>query len=227
MSHSNTTRDSLHLQRRQYDALHPLGFPDLLPQTFTVHDLPDTLLSYRSERKTWTPGHEDARMSKAICHFFLDDYRFESVWTQLHNGMRRVERYWGALTPDFSLYANWPTVCQQWNHYRQQWLGCYWQEHGIPVIPTVNWSTPDSFYWCFSGIPQQQIVALSVPDLRSTPTKRLFMAGYRQMLKVLQPSAVLVYGTLPEILKSAYPRAEIREYPPDWLRLRDLNRSDE
>lgn len=214
--------NALHLQCRQYPATHPLGFPDLLPQTFTRADVPNTLLSYRVERPCWKSQAHDDQLAQSLCHFFLDDFRFESVWSQLHTGLVRVKRYWGALTPDFSQYTNWPSVCQQWNHYRQQWLGRYWQEHGVKIIPTVNWSTPDSYYWCFAGIPQHQIVALSVPDLRSYATKREFMAGYRQMLKVLQPSTVFVYGTLPEILKSAYPHAEIQECPPDWLRLRAL-----
>ena len=49
------------------------------------------------------------------------------------------------ITPDFSLYRDWPVMLQQWNVYHSRWVGRFWQEHGLRIIPTVNWSTPDSY----------------------------------------------------------------------------------
>lgn len=77
------------------------------------------------------------RHAAAFCHFFLDDYRFESVWTKPDTALNRLHGFYGALTPDFSLYADWPLAVQQWNHYRRQWLGRYWQEHGLRVISII------------------------------------------------------------------------------------------
>lgn len=79
------------------------------------------------------------------------------------SGAVAVRRFWGTLTPDFSMYIGWPLILQQWNRYRSQWLGRYWQEHGVKVIPTVNWSGRDRYDWCFAGIPSRQVVALAVP----------------------------------------------------------------
>ncbi len=199
--------DALHIRRRHYPAANPWGFPDLLPQTFILPDRVQ-LLSYRER--------DDAgkRHAVSFCHFFLDDYRFESTWTKPDSALQRLYRFRGVLTPDFSLYADWPLAVQQWNHYRSQWLGRYWQEHGIKVIPTVNWSTPDSFDWCFTGIPPGQIVALAVPDMRRSPVKAAFIAGFEAMQAAVQPIRILVYGKLP----FTDDRAET--LPTDWQAMR-------
>lgn len=204
--------DVLHIRRRHYPSSNPWGFPDLLPQRFT---LPESipLLSYKER------DDQGQRHAQALCHFFLDDYRFESVWTKPDQGLSRVGRFWGALTPDFSLYTDWPLILQQWNHYRRQWLGRYWQEHGVKVIPTVNWSTPDSYRWCFAGIPHEQVVALAVPDLRHDLTRHAFTEGYQAMREALQPQRILIYGRLPNDLHDD----RALEYAPDWERLRTLN----
>lgn len=201
--------DVLHIRRRHYPACNPWGFPDLLPQAFT---LPDTtpLLSYRER------DDSGQRHAQAICHFFLDDYRFESVWSKPDWGLSRVRRFRAVLTPDFSLYADWPLIIQQWNHYRRQWTGRYWQDHGVKVIPTVNWSTPDSYAWCFTGIPPGQTVALAVPDLRKPDVRQRFSTGYQAMQDALRPAQLLVYGHLPSELHTP----QVREFPPDWQRLR-------
>ena len=193
--------------RRPYaGASNPWGFPDLLPQTFTLPE-PLRLLSYRDS--------EDH--TAAFCHFFLDDYRFESVWNKPDTALNRIRGFYGALTPDFSLYTDWPLLIQQWNHYRRQWLGRYWQEQGIPVIPTVNWSTPESFDWCFTGIPANQTVALSVPDLRSQTVRQGFLAGFEAMIEAVKPLRLLIYGRLP--IRTDIPCIEVL---PDWVRLRKM-----
>ena len=203
--------DTLHIRRRHYPSANHWGFPEFLPQRFTLPSA-ITLLSYKER------DDSGQRQAQALCHFFLDDYRFETVWNKPDTGLNRVGRFWGALTPDFSLYTDWPTIVQQWNHYRSQWLGRYWQEHGIKIIPTVNWSTPDSYEWCFAGIPTHQIVALAVPDLRHPQTRAHFTMGYQAIRATLAPSRILVYGRLPRELHSA----ASQEFTPDWHQLRAI-----
>lgn len=82
------------------------------------------------------------------------------------------------------------------------------------VVPTVNWSTPASYRWCFAGIPSQQVVAVGVPDLRQPITRILFSLGYLRMLKDLDPAVVLVYGELPFYCSRAV------EFQPDVVAMR-------
>ena len=83
---------------------------------------------------------------KAV-HFFLDDYQFARVWTDPDRYIPVLQRFKYVLTPDFSLYTDFPKPLQIYNHYRKHWLGAYWQMHGINVIPTICWSDQDSFEW--------------------------------------------------------------------------------
>ena len=203
--------DALKIRRRHYPATNPWGFPDLLPQNFHIAIIPK-LISYRDH------CDDSAALARSACHFFLDDHRFESVWNQPDRALTRLRSFGYVLTPDFSLFTDWPRIVQQWNHYRSQWLGRYWQEQGLKVIPTINWSTSDSYPWAFAGIPIRQIVAISTPDPRDRITAPLFTQGYRAMLETLQPRSVWVYGKLPRELA----HVEAIELPPDWHRLRRL-----
>jgi hypothetical protein len=131
-----------------------------------------------------------------LCHFCLDDYRFEPAWTQPDVGARHVAGYCAACTPDFSLYPDWPIAAQVWNTYRSCWLGRYWQDGGVRVIPTVNWSDHRSFAFCFDGIPSRQILTIGTADCRRAHVERRFSAGLSAMLQRLEPAALIVYGRL-------------------------------
>ena len=104
--------------REVFTSTSSLGIPDLLPQDFTT--LPDDfrLQPYRTKR---------VDEGRDICHFYLDDYRFETTWNKPNAALIHLRRYWAVMTPDFSLYPQWPMVVNQWNTYRSQWLGRWWQ----------------------------------------------------------------------------------------------------
>lgn len=103
------------------------------------------------------------------------------------------------MSPDFSTYTDFPKAIQIYNHYRKHWVGAYLQENGVNVIPTISWSTPDSFEWCFDGEPVGGVVAVSsVGAANSKAKKELFLAGYNEMLARLQPEVILFMGKVPE-----------------------------
>lgn len=182
------------------------GIPDLLPQEFTFPaGIP--LVRYRG-------CCSNVERSQSICHFYLYDYMFESVWLAPIRVLSHVSRYWGVLTPDFSMYIDLPMSMQLWSVYRSRWVGRFWQEHGIKVIPTVNWSTPKSFTWCFTGIPLGQIVSVGVPDERNCIAQCLFKVGFEAMIDLIQPTLVIVYGRLPFQCSIAV------QYPKDVIKMR-------
>ena len=113
--------------------------------------------------------------------------------------------------------ADWPLVMQQWNVYRSRWCGRYWQELGYQVIPTVSWSTPESFEFCFDGLPRNSVVAVSALGMKvGEPAQRdRFMVGFREMIARLVPSRVLAYGGLPD---EAYALAHVVSYSTHWDR---------
>lgn len=128
-------------------------------------------------------------------HFFLDDRRFERVWNSPNKYLSFLDKFGCVLSPDYSLYTNMPKAVQIFNHYRKHWLAAYWQSLGYTVIPTIAWSDEESFEWCFDGEPKNSIVAVSnLGCCRTGSARQLFMLGYNEMLKRLQPKEVLFYA---------------------------------
>lgn len=128
-------------------------------------------------------------------HFFLDDRQFVRVWRSPGVYIEKLRRFRFVLAPDYSLYTDMPRALQIYNHYRKHWLARYWSESGISVIPTISWSTPDSFFWCFDGEPRGSVVAVStVGCMNDGVSKELFFLGFEEMKRVLEPSVILCYG---------------------------------
>ncbi len=136
-----------------------------------------------------------------VAHFFLDDYRFERCWKSPDLQIEELQKYHGVLSPDFSLYTNYPGAMQIWQVYRNRWCAAYWQALGIKVIPTISWSDKTSYEFAFLGVEKSSVVAVStVGVLNDENAKALFMQGFEEMIKRLEPSQILIYGnTLQEL----------------------------
>lgn len=159
-------------------------------------------------------GRAKAAGSGAL-HFFLDDYRFERVWTAPDAALVRVAEVGAALTPDFSLWRDMPLAAQMWQVYRSRWVGAFWQEHGLHVLPAVSWSTEASFDFAFDGLPTNATLAISGVGMRDPAARTLFRAGLAELLQRTTPRLLLVYGRLPsECADLELPR--VREYPSWW-----------
>jgi hypothetical protein len=197
------------------------GIP-ALPATRRV---PARLVAYNDRQATTAAAR---RADDAAVHFFLDDYRFETVWTKPERGLSRCRAVGAVLTPDFSLWTTMPTAMQLWQVYRSRWCGAWLRHHGVTVVPTVSWSTSDSYPFAFAGIPTGSVVAISTVGIAraDADTRARFVDGYAAMLHHLAPNTVLVYGrALPEPAITETPRdTEIRYYPTRWA-TREAQRS--
>ena len=132
-------------------------------------------------------------------HFFLDDYQFNRIWNQPNKYLPILQQFRYVMTPDFSMYTGFPKIIQIYNHYRKHWIGAYLQENGVDVIPTISWSTPDSYEWCFDGEPTNGTVAVSsVGTQKNKKAKELFIQGYQEMVRRLEPETIIFYGNVPE-----------------------------
>lgn len=169
-----------------FPATNALGIPDLQPFNGAA---PDFFLPWTQRVRS------DAMLSRCARHFFLDDYRFESLWAAPNRYLCRVKACGYVLTPDFSLWLDQPMATQIWNTFRNRWMGALWQMHGAQVIPTVSWAGPESYSFCFLGLPQRSILAVStVGCIRNAEARAFYIRGYTEMVRRLQPSLVLVYG---------------------------------
>ena len=191
MNYRNT-RCYLNCEKHIYDGIGEYEFPYIHPQDIDVDGVP--LLAFQFAKTEKEPENK-------ICHFFVDDYQFERVWHSPDHYLSVLQRFKAVLSPDFSMYTDFPRAISIFNHYRTQWCGAYWQDHGINVIPTIGWvgRGDDSFVW--DGIPRNALVCIStVGSFSKKEYRDLWLDGYHRALDVLQPKKVLFYGKLyPEI----------------------------
>ncbi len=129
---------------------------------------------------------------ESIVHFFLDDYRFESIYNNPEKKIETLKQFKAVMTPDFSMFAEMPIALQLFSTFKNRWVGAYLQENGICVIPTVRWGDLTSFNFCFDGIEKGSIVAVSTIGIKKQ--KAHFMLGYNEMLNRIKPSKVICYG---------------------------------
>ena len=131
-------------------------------------------------------------------HFFLDDYQFNRIWNNPDKYIPHLLKFKYVLSPDFSMYTDYPKAMQLWKHYQKHWIGAYLERFGIQVIPTIGWSDHDSYKWCFDGEPKNSIVAVSsIGTQRYKESKQLFLDGYKEMIKRLKPTKILFWGNIP------------------------------
>lgn len=134
-----------------------------------------------------------------IVHCFVDDYQFTRYWNRPDAHIKKLSQFAAVCSPDFSTYTDMPPAMQIYNHYRKHWVAAYWQLHGITVYPTISWSNEENYKWCFDGEPVGGIVAVSsVGTQQDKESKHLFLRGYEEMMKRLEPSWVIFYGHVPK-----------------------------
>ncbi len=143
-------------------------------------------------------------------HFFTYDWKFEKVYTNIDEEIEKLKNYYCVLSPDFSIFTNMPLALQIESVFKNRWCGAYMQSKGIKVIPTVSWGDARSFDFCFDGIEEGSIVAVSTYYRENCEEE--FMLGYNEMLKRIKPSLVLCYdepfkdmtGNIKEFLPTTY-----------------------
>lgn len=136
----------------------------------------------------------DKENANHFVHFFLDDYKFESLWNDPEPRLKKLSQYRGVLSPQFSAYYTMPFATQLYQTFRSRWCGAYMQSKGLTVIPTVYWGKPQTYWYCFDGIEQESVVAVSTVGVRKE--KDFFLQGYTEMLRRLKPKAIICYGAV-------------------------------
>lgn len=148
-------------------------------------------------------AYETKKDNSTGVHFFIYDYHFERLWNTPDKYISALSRYGCVLSPDFSMFPDFPFAVNIFNHYRKHWLAAYWQSKGITVIPSICWNDEASYDWCFEGEPKNSIVAVSDVGCRQSKRAELgFKRGYEEMLRRLNPSKIILYTG---VAKNDYP----------------------
>lgn len=192
MENYRNTRNYENIEKRMYEGVGAYGIPQIEPAQFTM---PSEFIAFSQAARC------QSREEKGV-HFFIDDYRFNRLWAAPNKYLPMLQQFRCVMTPDFSLYTDFPKAMQIYNHYRKHWIGAYLQENGVSVIPTIGWSDESSYEWCFDGEPVHGAVAVSsVGTQQSKKSKELFLQGYKEMVRRLEPETIIFYGIVPEECK--------------------------
>ena len=158
-----------------------------MPRLIPCYTMPDDLISfnYLLTSKKYNCG----------VHFYVDDYQFERIWDRPQAYIDKLQKFSCALTPDFSLYTDMPMAMKVWNVYRSRLIGQMMQYNGIDVIPTVSWAEPETFEFCFDGLPHGSVLSVSTIGVkRDKEAMKIWTDGMDELIRRCEPSKLLVYG---------------------------------
>lgn len=138
---------------------------------------------------------------------FDHDYVLDRLWNQPYKYVEKLSRYYCFAEPDYSLKINHPLSVQIANTYRSHVVAYYMQEHGVPVLPSMGWSSTVSHEFCFDGHSRGGAVLVStIGTLRDERSRMYFRLGFSEMLKRISPDAVILYGDINDELLSWLPK---------------------
>lgn len=170
--------------RNEFDVEGKWGFPVIKKQELSLENLDLISCSDVSKKDT-------KNLYKGV-HFFVDDFRFESLYKNPEKALERYGKYKFLLTPDYSLYAEMNPWRQIESVGKTRWVGAKWQSCGKIVIPTVSWALTRSYEFCFDGIERNCIVAIGMIGCKREKVN--FLRGYDQMLNRIEPEAIICFG---------------------------------
>jgi hypothetical protein len=186
--------------RLVFDSESRWGIPKLEPTDF----VPKTLAAWHD------PKQRQLAADGGALHFFLDDYRFEKVWSRPEATYERIADVGAALSPDFSMWRDMPKAMQIWQVYRSRWCGAFWQHLGVDVVPTVTWGDPATYEFTFDGLPQRSVLAVSMLGVRKDG-RELFVQGIKELVAQCDPTLLLCYGKIPFEID-----CPTKVYPTHW-----------
>lgn len=186
----------MYKQQRNYENLQKCMFPGVgkydMPEIKPAEYQVDNWIGFNFARTCDEPEIHGV-------HFFVDDYQFIRLWTNPDAYLPMLSRFQAVCSPDFSMYTDFPKAVSIYNSYRKHWLAAYWQRNGVRVIPTISWIDESSYDWVFDGEPTGSMVAVSsVGTQQDKEATRLFRLGYEEMMRRLNPSAIIFYGKVPD-----------------------------
>ncbi len=144
-------------------------------------------------------GDLEFKHNAYVC-WYMDDYKFDGergIWHDSAFALKVLCHFAGAITPDFSTYQDFPEPIKLYNTYRMRAFGYWLGKNGIEVINNVRWGTPETYHYCFDGIPRNSIVAIGTVggSPRKYEDRIRFVNGLTKLVEVLEPHTIVIYGS--------------------------------
>lgn len=156
---------------------------------------------------------------------YVYDSNFGDILRNPRQYTKILSAYPAITSLDNSVYVDSPLAVQIANVYRSRAIGHYFQEQGLTVIPNVRWGDERSYTSCvlpeafaFLGLPKHSILCIGTYGACKTKEEKYHLRnGLIEMLNLLIPETVLVYGAMPDsVFKGLYDKTHFIHYS-DWL----------
>ena len=156
---------------------------------YNVTELPADILAF----------HEAVRASQTnfetIVHFYEDDRLFMRLFRNPDKYVPKLKQFRFVISPDMSQYIEMPYYSRYANNCHNKAMAQYLQRQGVNIIANVTWSLPDSYEYCFVGIPKGTTIAINSNGVNaSSDSKYLWYRGYKEALSKLHPTRIIRYG---------------------------------
>lgn len=185
-------------------------FPILEP----IHLYKDPKYATSFVRSDDCPSHESA-----LIHGFVEDARLKRLLSNPGRYVSRFADHLGVITPDFSIMLGMPVHDRMRSVQLSRFIGAYWNQHGLRVIPNIRWASVEDLDFVLDGLPTQSTIALSTQSLHSDwLLHKNFEEGLVEMLKTLCPSHVILYGQPTQNFYSIIRHLKVSILPTDKYR---------
>jgi hypothetical protein len=187
----------------------PQVIPDLCvpcPEPISCWTTPDSPLE--TEFALTVLGNGNTRgldwTKTVLCTHTADEF-IEPLWYSPNEYAAKLlnKRVFATISPEFSVGTGWPKAARIHNTYRNRYLGRYYQECGINIIPSVShlWYDGDENF-LFLGLPKNlpcvsvQMQSHGVEDGTIDEAENIMMynRSLNAIVKHLAPQSILVYG---------------------------------
>lgn len=117
----------------------------------------------------WAAGNRGVNWHQAIAYFYTEDFHFENVYTDPGTAAKKLlnlgVRY--VIMPNYSVNPDWPIATWIWAAYRAAYVGRYFQEAGLMVIPDIQYGVDESLPISMACIPEGAgLVAAQIQNTR-------------------------------------------------------------
>lgn len=144
-------------------------------------------------------------------HFYSDDATFERLWRNPVKYLPILKEFNGVILPDFSLYRDMPFAMQIWNIYRSRAIGHWLQSNGVNIIVNIRYGDERTYQICCDGVPRNSVIAIGTHGtMKNRADRSILLDGLDIVVKRLQPSDIVIYGTAPDKYFLKYRSAGIR-----------------
>ena len=147
-----------------------------------------------------------------VCFYELD-YLFIRFWNNPKRYLNKLRKFKGVISCDFSLYANMPLVMQKYHIYMGRALANWLIKNDIKVIPNVRLGDERTYKFGFDGLFKGDVISIgTIGTTKRLEERKLIVNAIRKTIEVLEPTDIVIYGSLPKEIEKEYPEVNFHIY---------------